>query len=105
MAGRLTLQEPAQLAARYKVWRSVVQVQRWWRPLKKDMLKLTLRQSRTVMENSSPHDLTSPHHKSKKRSTFQFQRPGCSASCSRNVYPWPEKVDELKNLNNFVTCS
>ncbi len=34
MAGRLTLQERAQLAARYEVWRSVVQVQRWWRTIK-----------------------------------------------------------------------
>ena len=33
MAGRLTLQERVQLAARYQVWRSVVQVQRWWRSI------------------------------------------------------------------------
>ena len=31
MAGR---QERVQLAARYEVWRSVVQVQRWWRTIK-----------------------------------------------------------------------
>ena len=34
MAGRLTLQECTQLAAYYEVWRSVVQVQRWWRTIK-----------------------------------------------------------------------
>ncbi|XP_066965221.1 uncharacterized protein [Macrobrachium rosenbergii] len=33
MAG-LTLQERAQIAARYEVWRSVPQVQRWWRTVK-----------------------------------------------------------------------
>lgn len=31
MAHRITVQERAQVAARYEVWRSVVQVQRWWR--------------------------------------------------------------------------
>jgi hypothetical protein len=31
---RLTLQERAQLAARYEVWQSVVQVQRWWRTIR-----------------------------------------------------------------------
>ena len=31
MANRITVQERAQVAARYEVWRSVVQVQRWWR--------------------------------------------------------------------------
>ncbi|KAK7072238.1 hypothetical protein SK128_001416, partial [Halocaridina rubra] len=30
MAKRLTLQERAQLAARYEVWKYVVRVQRWW---------------------------------------------------------------------------
>ena len=35
MAGRLPIQERPQLAARYKSWRSVVQVQRWWRTIKK----------------------------------------------------------------------
>ncbi len=34
MAGCLTLQERVQLAARHEVWRSVVQVQRWWRTIK-----------------------------------------------------------------------
>jgi len=31
MAGRLTVKERAQIAARYEVWNSVVAVQRWWR--------------------------------------------------------------------------
>ena len=31
MAGRLTVQERAQIAARYEEWNSVVSVQRWWR--------------------------------------------------------------------------
>ncbi|CAG0903399.1 unnamed protein product [Darwinula stevensoni] len=31
MARRLTLGERSQLASRYEVWQSVVQVQRWWR--------------------------------------------------------------------------
>ena len=34
MAGRLTVQERAQIAARYEVWRSIVQVQRWYRTIK-----------------------------------------------------------------------
>ena len=34
MAGRLTLQERAQIAARYEVWGCIVQVQRWWRTIK-----------------------------------------------------------------------
>jgi hypothetical protein len=34
MAGRLTTQERAQIAARYEVWNSVVAVQRWWRTVK-----------------------------------------------------------------------
>ena len=34
MAGRLTVQERAQIAARYEVWRSIVDVQRWWRTIK-----------------------------------------------------------------------
>ena len=34
MPGRLSLQECAQLAACCKVWRSVVQVQRWWTTIK-----------------------------------------------------------------------
>ena len=34
MPGHLTLQEHAQLAACYNVWRSVVQVLRWWRTIK-----------------------------------------------------------------------
>ena len=34
MAGRLTVQERAQIAARYEVWRSIVEVQRWWRTTK-----------------------------------------------------------------------
>ena len=33
MAGRLTVQERAQIAARYEVWRSIVEVQRWWRTI------------------------------------------------------------------------
>ena len=31
MTGHLALQERAQQAARYEVWKSVVRVQRWWR--------------------------------------------------------------------------
>ena len=34
MAGHLTVQERAQIAARYEVWNSVVAVQRWWRTVK-----------------------------------------------------------------------
>ena len=34
MAGRLTVKERAQIAARYEVWNSVVAVQRWWRMVK-----------------------------------------------------------------------
>jgi len=34
MAGRLTVEERAQIAARYEVWNSVVAVQRWWRTVK-----------------------------------------------------------------------
>ena len=34
MAGRLTVQERAQIAAHYEVWRSIVEVQRWWRTIK-----------------------------------------------------------------------
>ena len=34
MAGRLTLQERAQIAARYEVWGCIVHVQRWWRTIK-----------------------------------------------------------------------
>ena len=34
MAGRLTVKERAQIAARYEVWNSVVAVQRWWRTVK-----------------------------------------------------------------------
>ena len=34
MAGRLTQQERAQIAARYEVWACIVQVQRWWRTIK-----------------------------------------------------------------------
>ena len=34
MAGRLTLQERAQIAARYEVWGCIVQVQRWLRIIK-----------------------------------------------------------------------
>jgi len=34
MAGRLTIQERAQIAPRYEVWNSVVAVQRWWRTVK-----------------------------------------------------------------------
>ena len=34
MFGRLTLNERAQLAARYGVWKSFVQVQRWWSSIK-----------------------------------------------------------------------
>ena len=34
MAGRLTVKERAQTAARYEVWNSVVAVQRWWRTVK-----------------------------------------------------------------------
>ena len=35
MAGRLTVQERAQIAARYKVWRPIVEVQRYWRTIKR----------------------------------------------------------------------
>ena len=31
MSERLTNHERAQIASRYEVWKSVVQVQRWWR--------------------------------------------------------------------------
>ena len=31
MAHKLTLQQRAQIASRYKVWQSPIQVQRWWR--------------------------------------------------------------------------
>ncbi|PSN40078.1 hypothetical protein C0J52_18239 [Blattella germanica] len=31
MADRLTVQQRAQIAARYEVWNSVLLVQRWWR--------------------------------------------------------------------------
>ena len=34
MAGRLNVQERAQIAARYELWNSVVAVQRWWRTVK-----------------------------------------------------------------------
>jgi len=34
MAGRLTVPELAQIAARYEVWNSVVAVQSWWRAVK-----------------------------------------------------------------------
>ena len=34
MTSRLTIQERAKIAARYEVWNSVVEVQRWWRTLK-----------------------------------------------------------------------
>ena len=34
MAGRLTVQERAQIAACYEVWRSIIAVQRWWRNIK-----------------------------------------------------------------------
>src|SRR5215475_11863898 len=34
MAGRLTAQERAQIAARYDVWNSVAAVQIWWRTVK-----------------------------------------------------------------------
>ena len=34
MAGRLTVQERAQIAARSEVWRSIIEVQRWWRNIK-----------------------------------------------------------------------
>ena len=34
MAGRLTVQQRPLIAARYKVWRSIVQVQRWLRTIK-----------------------------------------------------------------------
>jgi len=34
MAGQLTVQEQAQIVARYEVWNSVVAVQRWWRVVK-----------------------------------------------------------------------
>ena len=34
MAGRLTVQERAQIAALYEVWNSVLAVQRWWRAVK-----------------------------------------------------------------------
>ena len=34
MAGRLTVQERTEIAARYEVWNSVVAVQRWWHTVK-----------------------------------------------------------------------
>jgi hypothetical protein len=34
MAGCLTVQERAQIAAHYEVWNSAVAVQRWWRTMK-----------------------------------------------------------------------
>ena len=34
MAGRLTVQERAQIAARYEVRKSIVEVRRWWRTIK-----------------------------------------------------------------------
>ena len=34
LAGRLTVQEHAQIAARYEVLRFIVQVQRWWKSIK-----------------------------------------------------------------------
>jgi len=34
MAGCLTVQQRAQIAARYEMWNSVVAVQRWWRTMK-----------------------------------------------------------------------
>ena len=34
MAGRVTVQQRAQMAAHYKVWRSIVQVPRWWKTIK-----------------------------------------------------------------------
>jgi len=34
MAGRLTVKERAQIAARYEVWNSVAAVQSWWRTVK-----------------------------------------------------------------------
>ena len=34
MAGRLTVQEHAQIEACYEVWRFIVQVQRWWKTIK-----------------------------------------------------------------------
>lgn len=36
MSERLTYRERAQLASRYEVWKSVVQVQRWWREQHED---------------------------------------------------------------------
>ena len=34
MAGRLTVQERAQIAAHYEVWRSIAEVQRCWKTIK-----------------------------------------------------------------------
>ena len=34
MAGRLTVQGHAQIAARYEVWIFIVEMQRWWKTIK-----------------------------------------------------------------------
>ena len=39
MAGRLTVQERAQIAARYEAWGCIVQLQRWWRTIKGNDIK------------------------------------------------------------------
>ena len=82
MTSRLTIQERAKIAARYEVWNSVVEVQRWWRTLKGS--RATLR--RETIRNCHAKLMTTGSVNDKRRSG----RPSTSRS--------PAKVAKVQEM-------
>ena len=71
MAGRLTVQERAQIAARYEVWRSILQVQRWWRTIKGRHAQIDLKTIKNCHEKLTTTGFVTEAQRSGRPSKFR----------------------------------
>ena len=69
------------------------------------MLKLILKRSKIVMKNSLQQDLWLMLNEAV---VLPISETGGNASCSRNVCPWPERVNSISSKGDwafFLLCT
>ncbi|KAK7080390.1 hypothetical protein SK128_001655, partial [Halocaridina rubra] len=75
--------EDAQLAARYKAWRSVVRVQRWWRTIKGRHGQGNAKTINNFHAKSWLQDLQMIHEEAVVLPVFQFLHPSRCHECQK----------------------
>ena len=100
MAGRLTVQEKAQIAARYEVRNSVDAVQRWWRTVKGR--NATIRQE--IIKNCHSKLLTTGSvTDSRKSGRPSTSRPEENVALVQDMFT-PARVNQHVKLLAKVDC-